>query len=283
MKTIAFLALVAAFTLGGCTGLEQYPEVSKNYTTDLQNMDPSFNKVQEEIDAAKADPEEQKRIRNAEIGRRMVVINTNFEEFETSLAQENVRVDFGVALAGIGVGAVGAFVTETASQVLSAMSAGLAGGQAAYRKAALFDQAFPALLAQMRASRIKVRVRIIEQMSKSYEEYELWMADLDLRDYIFAGSLPGAIAATSDDAKVKNDEAEEKLADFRNTKFQPDTPTGVRIEAWSELSTENNDDLVLWLRENDLGEVGHPAFFTAPVLEAARAKAVKDLKIPPIP
>jgi hypothetical protein len=283
MKTIAFLALVAAFTLGGCTGLEQYPEVSKNYTTDLQNMDPSFNKVQEEIDAAKADPEEQKRIRNAEIGRRMVVINTNFEEFETSLAQENVRVDFGVALAGIGVGAVGAFVTETASQVLSAMSAGLAGGQAAYRKAALFDQAFPALLAQMRASRIKVRVRIIEQMSKSYEEYELWMADLDLRDYIFAGSLPGAIAATSDDAKVKNDEAEEKLADFRNTKFQPDTPTGVRIEAWSELSTENNDDLVLWLRENDLGEFGHPAFFTGPVLEAARAKAVKDLKIPPIP
>ena len=112
MKKIAFLALVTGLALGGCTGLEQYPEVSTNYTTDLQKMDPSFNEVQEKIDAAKDDPEEQMRIRNAEIGRRMVVINTYFEEFETSLAQENVQVDFGVALAGIGVGAVGAFMAR---------------------------------------------------------------------------------------------------------------------------------------------------------------------------
>ncbi len=59
--------------------------------------------------------------------------------------------------------------------------------------------------------------------------------------------------------------------------------TGLKIEAWSELSTENNDNLILWLRDNNLGEIGHPAFFTASVLEGARVKAIKDLKIPPIP
>jgi hypothetical protein len=252
MKRIGFLALVIVFALVGCAGLEQFPEVSENYAEDLKSRDPTYHKALTDINAAKDKPQEQVRIRNEEIERRLAVININFAEFETALAQENVQVDFGIALAGIGVGAVGAFVSETASQVLSAASAGLAGGQAAYRKAALFDQTFPALLAQMRAGRNQVRVRIYEGMTRSYEQYPLSMAQQDLKDFIFAGSLPGAIVATAEDAQVKNARAENqivKISQRRSEEFMaPDRQD--RVDALLDAIANLDDPKAIELEKS---------------------------------
>ena len=106
------------------------------------------------------------------------------------------------------MGAAGSLVAETASQILSAVSGGLAGAQAAYGKAVLYDKAMASLLAQMRASRKAVAARIFQRWTLDLEKYPLWLARIDLDAYYFAGSLPGAILATAADAKTKEDQAD---------------------------------------------------------------------------
>lgn len=209
------LAVIVAALLAGCAGLQQFPEVSRNFSEDLSARDPEYMRTAKDIEAAAADPEKQRRLRNQAIDIRLRVIDLNFNDFLTKLAKENVRADFGVAAVQVGVGAAGSLVAETASQILSAMSGGLVGLQGAYGKAALFEQALPSLLAQMIASRNEILVRISEQRVNSIEAYSLGDAVRDLDAYNFAGSLPGALIATSADAKVKNDGAAVRLAKFR--------------------------------------------------------------------
>ena len=141
------LFVLVALVFGGCAGLEQFPETSKDYSTALKELDPDYDTILGEIYSGGKSAEEQKQLRNEFIERRMAVIDAHFQDFETQLVKQSVGVDFGVALAGVGVGAAGSFVAETASQILSAVSGGLAGAQAAYNKSALYDQASSALLA----------------------------------------------------------------------------------------------------------------------------------------
>lgn len=211
------LFLIVALLFGGCAGLEQFPKTSKDYSTALKELDPDYDAILAQIYGGGKTAEEQKQLRNEFIERRMAVIDAHFQEFETQLVKQSVGVDFGVALAGVGVGAAGSFVAETASQILSAVSGGLAGAQAAYNKSALYDQASSALLAQMQASRKAIAAQIFQQWGLSMEDYPLWRARRDIEAYYFAGSLPGAVLATAADAKVKEQQAEAIL-------FQQITP-----------------------------------------------------------
>ena len=252
---------MAVFALAGCTGLEQFPEQlppeTTSYETALNDLDEDYAKALTDIDKATGKPEKQKRIRNLEIQRRLAVIDANFEKFQIALAQENVQVDFGVALVGIGVGGAGALVSETASQILSAVSGDLSGAQAAYGKAALYEKAISALLQQMIAGCSTMLAQIYIGRQSSNEDYPRWRwckpasvevaaggragsrsgsrpgppgssprrvsaAVHDLDAYYFAGSLPGAIVATSADAQVKNAEATNILREITSTAVTPE-------------------------------------------------------------
>ena len=184
IRWILLLSLVLG--VGGCAGLQQFPEVSKSAEADLATRDPDYLRVQAKIEKAEDNPEKQKQIRNDEIDRRLRIIDLNFQAFQTKLARENVQADFGVSVVQIGVGVTGALVSETASQILSATSAGLAGIQAAYGKAALFDQALPALLAQMIASRKAILVQITEGRNLSIQDYPFSTAVRQIEGYYFA-------------------------------------------------------------------------------------------------
>jgi hypothetical protein len=208
------LAVIAAFGLVGCAGLRQFPEVAKDYDTVLRSLDADYAATldliygKDAVPKAVVDGEQGKLLRQRMMERRMGVIDTYFKEFQAGLVKENVRADFGIALAGVGVGAAGSLVAETASQILSAVSGGLAGAQAAYGKAVLYDKAMSALLAQMQASRKAVAAQIFQRWTLGLDQYPLWMARTDLEAYYFAGSLPGAILATAADAKVKEAQAD---------------------------------------------------------------------------
>ena len=153
-------------------------------------------------------PSNRNAFENKLIETRLALIDAHFKEFEAGLVKENVRIELGISLVGVGVGAAGSLVAETASQILSAVSGGLAGAQAAYGKAVLYDKAMASLLAQMRASRKAVAARIFQRWTLDLEKYPLWLARIDLDAYYFAGSLPGAILATAADAKTKEDQAD---------------------------------------------------------------------------
>lgn len=223
------LALIVVFGLGGCVGLTQFPVVSKDYNQALRDLDadyavtvnwiygpdiiegtgagttPSTGSTKSAFVPPSA--EEQKRIRRAMMERRMAVIDAYFKEFQAGLVKENVGSEFGTELLSVGVGAAGSLVPETASQILSAVSGGLAGAQAAYGKAALYEKTMSALLAQMQAGRKAVAAQIFQRWNLDLDQYPMWMARTDLDAYYFAGSLPGAILGTAADAKVKETEA----------------------------------------------------------------------------
>ena len=211
------LALVVSFGLVGCAGLRQFPEVTKDHENTLKTLDKDYADAVDAIYGTKEAPKQSidaaqaKAVRNRMIETRMAVIDVYFKEFQSDLVKENVRAEFLIALIGVGVGGAGALVSETASQILSAVSGGLAGGQAAYSKAVLYDKAMSALVAQMQASRKVIKVQIFERWAQDIDKYPMWMARTDLEAYYFAGSVPGAIISTAADAKVKDAEADAKL------------------------------------------------------------------------
>ena len=219
----------------------------------------------------------------------MAVIDAYFKEFQAGLVKENVQTEFGIALLGIGVGAAGSLVPETASQILSAVSGGLAGAQAAYSKAVLYDKAMSALLAQMQAGRKAVAAQIFEKWNMGLDEYPMWMARTDLDAYYFAGSLPGAILGTAADAKVKNDEAEDRLAKFRVTKFSEDK-SGNKIQAFirppdgkptDTLNTVNRDNVRKWIDEQStIKDLPIASFISNAGLKELRERAIREIPIP---
>jgi len=219
-----YLRLLLFLSLGlplifGCAGLTQFPAVPNDYNVALGDLDANYATTLDQIYGK--NPTEQKQIRKSMMERHMAVIDANFKIFQAGLVKENVRAEFGIALVGVGVGAAGSLVAETASQILSAVSGGLAGAQAAYGKAALYDKAMSALLAQMQAGRKAVAAQIYQRWNLDLDQYPMWMARMDLDAYYFAGSLPGAILGTAADANVNETESDKILL------LRPNTPGSV--------------------------------------------------------
>jgi len=250
MKINFLLVLIYTFGLCGCASLNQFPVVAKDYNQSLNELDadyamavkliygpsliektkdgtpsppltpPTLNEQQQKAKGGTAAPaftppssDEQKRIRRGMMERRMAVIDAYFKEFQAELVKENVQSEFGIALLGVGIGAAGSLVPETASQILSAVSGGLTGAQAAYGKAALYEKTISALLAQMQAGRKTVAAQIFQRWNLDLDQYPMWMTRMDLDAYYFAGTIPGAILGTAADAKVKETEANDKIRD----------------------------------------------------------------------
>jgi len=227
---------------------------------------------------------DKKEMRNQFISQRLTLMNIQYIKFIRRFAVEKAQLDTAADILIIGVNLAGTLVGAASTKgILAAISAGTAVSRTSINKNFFQEKTVPVLITAMNAERKKILFPILKGAGQSIDEYPFAQALSDLHIYYQAGTFIGALQTIQKDSGAKEDKADLDIAQFRDTKFQPDTPTGVRIEAWSELSTENNDNLVLWLRENGLGEVGHPAFFTAPVLEAARVQAIKGLKIPPIP
>jgi hypothetical protein len=284
------LALIVTFGLGGCAGLTQFPEVTKNYDVALRDLDADYATTLDRIYGKNVvAAAEAKQIRSEMMERRMAVIDANFKDFQAGLVKENVRAEFGIALLGIAVGAAGSQVAETASQILSAVSGGLAGAQAAYGKAVLYDKAMSALLAQMQAGRKAVAAQIFERWNQDLDQYPMWMARTDLEAYYFAGSLPGAILGTAADAKVKNDDAEDRLAKFRVTKFSEDK-SGNKIQAFirppdgkptDTLNTVNRDKVRKWIDEQStIKDLPLASFISNAGLKELRERAIREIPIP---
>lgn len=293
--TKGWLLALIAFGLVGCAGLRQFPQVTQDHDAALADLDRDYALAVEQIygkrdapntniDTAKA-----KAVRNRIIETRMAVIDAYFQDFQSGLVKENVRADFLISLLGVGVGAAGALASETTSQILSAVSGGLAGGQAAYGKAVLYDKAMSALVAQMQASRKAVAAEIFQRWTEDIDRYPMWMARRDLEAYYFAGSLPGAILATAADAKVKDAQAEDKLAQFRRTAFTEDD-SAVAIQKFirppdgkptDPVNSANLKRLRDWLKENSTAkDLPIATWLANRDLRPERDRAIRELQIP---
>ena len=203
---------ILCLLLIGCAGLRQFPNApDESFETSLNILDASYEAAIKKAYAAGITEKSQIAVRNGMIEQRMAVIDAYFKKFVRQMAHESATIDFGIGLFGIGVGGAGALVPETASQILSAVSAGLTGGQAAYAKSVLYEKSLMALIAQMHAGRRRIAAQIHQRWSESFNTYPLWLARRDLDAYQFAGSIPGAIVSTAAAAKDIEDKANETL------------------------------------------------------------------------
>ena len=190
----------------GCTALDQFPERRSLNQDTLKSLDAEYFETVTKIYSEK-DQNERVKMRNKFIETRLAIVDVQFHKFVIALAAENAQSALAVDLAGIGVGGAGSLVSGGISKVLSAISAGLTGGQAAYEKSAFYDKALGALVAQMHGSRQAIAADIFQRWSLDTTKYPLWIARQDIEAYQFAGSLPGAIAATASDAQDKAQKA----------------------------------------------------------------------------
>jgi hypothetical protein len=281
ISRLIWLALLAAVTFG-CAGLRQFPERSVKYAEDLGTLDPDFAKLLDEVYSS-ATPES---YRNKEIERRLRVTDIHFEKFSRRIGQESVGTNLAVNVVNVGSGVGGALVSGGTSQVLSGTSAFLTGSQQAFNKEALFDRTLPALLDQMVATRTAVKVRIFEGMGKSIEEYTLAKAMEDIEAYYRAGSIPGSVRATSEDATKKKEKAEDRLAKLRVSPYGGDWYS----EALSKLLWPEGDRTkpptkanVDWLRnwidqQPELKELPIQKLLDSPDLASQRARALMALR-----
>ena len=243
---------LAVIGLGGCAGLQQLPDSTTDYTETLKQLDPDYVTVIEKLRNAGGD-DERRTIRNDLIAERVRVMDLRFKAFAEELVKDSVALDLGTNVLNIGVGTVGAFASETTSQILSAINAGLTGTKEAYDKVAFFDQTMMAMVAQMVATRQEVRVRILAGMRKSISDYAIVQAMQDLDEYQYAGSIPGAISATASDAQEKEKRAKAAAANL-SSPFQKDN-AGDLIEAfWKPggVFNEGNQKVIeAFLTKND--------------------------------
>ena len=257
LRTIVVAAGLAATALGGCAGLQQLPESTTDYAQALKELDSGYATVIAELTTASSD-DERRAIRNKLIAERVRVTDLRFKAFAEDIVKDSVALDFGTNVLNIGVGTVGAFASETTSQILSAINAGLTGSKEAYDKVAFFDQTMMAMVAQMIATRQEVRVRLLTGMRKNIQDYSIVQAVQDLDDYQYAGSIPGAISATAKDAQEKEQKAQAAAATL-SSPFHKDS-AGDLIEAFwkpdGEFDEENQKAIEAFLTKN--GAEGEP-------------------------
>jgi hypothetical protein len=206
------LALVCT-TSFGCSSIKGYPKYFSTYNErfleqingdifgETASNDSKCNKESlcaRFFDCIKENSAVDKRdCRDRIVGELMVFIDLQYNAFRADLYRENVAGKFAGNFIGIGLGTAGVLSgTTEAKNTLAALSAGIAGVQASFDKAVLFEMTMPAIIEQMDNTRKSMRDEIYAHIKNDDPaSYPLSRAITDINAYFLAGTLPGAINA----------------------------------------------------------------------------------------
>lgn len=194
--------LAAAFALAGCEATirgepaaefdRAKPEAAESFEEVIVNaaLDPARLRTLVTAGATEAE-------RNRVIYARMAEIDALYATYERELTKELRESGFVGALAELAVDTAGALTGRQASQILSAISAGLTGAQTAVEKELLIDRTVQAFISHMRAGRSAVKRRILLKLIAPASAYPLEAAVSDLSAYRQAGTLTGALVGVA--------------------------------------------------------------------------------------
>ena len=222
-----FILLLITVLLSGCAAVQGYPESPS--AEPLSLLDKNFDLMIDEYFTLSG--AEQRSFRDKQIVKRLAVIVVNFNTFEKALYQQTIRTNIGVQWLILALGGATIAVSSTDTKdILAATSVGILGAKAAFDKDALFDNTMPALLAQMRALRKEVQLKILQGQQKDTDRYSLTQAFRDLDEYYRAGTIPGAIVGVTKGSTDALAKADENLRLFEST-FEV-TPEGKTLKAY---------------------------------------------------
>lgn len=142
----------------------------------------------------------------------MLFIDIQYNQFRADLYQQTVLTGVASNLGTVGLSTAGALAgiggaSKAVQSSMSALTAGIAGAQAAYDKEVLFSQTMPALISVMDNDRKIIAIDIYSNFTKSYDDYPLPKALTEVNAYFLVGTLPGAINSLTEAAAKKSAQA----------------------------------------------------------------------------
>jgi hypothetical protein len=219
LEKLLILILCVAF-ISGCASLKGAPEPprpkSKAQADPKYLIEPNdFREYEKETDISK-----KKELRNKIIDERLLEVDHQFEVFETELWREGVGSGIGTDWAQLAIAGLTATLEgESTKTVLGAIQTGIIGAKASFDKNTYMNKTLPAIMAQMVAQRDTVRAEIEKNKKLSVIDYTIYAAISDIRRFIRAGTIFGAIQEISKDAGEKSKKAIVDITSERTKDF----------------------------------------------------------------
>lgn len=245
MKTLKLRTLAIIFSasfLSSCASVQGFPDRPDDVGKSLKALKEAYS-IETVLETYKNKTAAEKRAyRNEVISGRMMTIDMQYSLYQKAMYSQSVGSNVGLDVVELGLGGAGALVGGGTSQILSAVSGGIAGTQSSIDKTLFFDKTLPAILAVMNSERSTIRTRLEKGEQLSLTDYPITRALSDLETYYFAGTMPGAISQITAQAGEVQAEAEVVLERTIEAKY-------VNVEGQQKA-----DELLGLVKDLDPGE-----------------------------
>lgn len=265
----------------GCRSVSGYPKQPVKTGAEVkalaQYFSPDVFKTFQEKDLAGKTA-----YRNEVVEGRMRAINLYYLQLERALTVErnveNMGVDFAVIGTSLAASIVGGAETKS---VMALISGGLVAAKGSIDKNLFYEKTMPALVAQMRAERAKVLLKIRTGLELDGNKYSLVSALDDLDEYAAAGSIPGAINCVVLNAGAETKEAKSLLKGVMIATYEADENIDKLSKFWmpdgKTADSENQKKIVAELAKKGIPEDELPTVINFPEFKPLRAELVKAL------
>jgi len=193
--------LLSATKLAGCAAFRGAPDPITPEQVDSDACPTTTDLKDFKAPAPNLQDGSMKQWRNLLIGECIAHYDANFATFIRQLHVQAVSTGLGLDLAALALTGAGSVASAGAANALSAASTGVLGASTAINKDLFYQKTLPAIEAAMAANRAQVYARIKTAEQGDETHYTLEDARHDLRDYEAAGSIDGAIAHITANAK----------------------------------------------------------------------------------
>lgn len=267
MRNFSVILLLA---LVGCAGFEGAPKPLVNPEDEISALQPYFKADQVyAYYAATPGTKQRLNLRNQIVTTRMQGIDLRYLAFERQLDKELRAGDFATDIISIGLtGSAALFGGTQTKAVLAGIDTALKGGKKAYQDDVLIKQTLTILTTQMNAKRKSVGYKIWLGLGQSDAAYPLSLALNQLQDYYYAGTLQGALNATSGETsqQLRIAQANFDTQALKEVSFNPGA-TENRIRRWLEvedisLQTQRIKASKKWFGDLKIDLKGYGDFYT---------------------
>lgn len=208
-------------------------------------------------------------LRNQIVSTRMYAIDLRYKDFERRLDKELRGGGFATNIISIALtGTAALFGGAETKAILAGVDTALKGGKKAYQDDVLIEQTLTILTTQMRARRKRVAAKIWQGLTQSDSQYPLPLALSQIGDYEYAGTLRGALKATTEEASQQLDQAQRYFDSnvLKVVEFNP-SETGDRVRKWLEvddtaIKTERIRLVQEWFGKKRINLKGYDNFYT---------------------
>ncbi len=204
-------ALIGALVLSGCTSLGPGPsQIAPSFQ---QGYQPVYYISNENLSANI----DNKKFRDTYIFQGIRDIGLNYLVFKSALRKEDVAGNILSDGVQFLIGLLGTLETSVDTlQNMHALSAAITGAKAIIDKNVFFEQAAPAIIAQMDAQMTQAEARLLKGASKALGDYPLITAYFDMRALYLASTIGGATGSIIAEAANTGAAADAKI---RRLKF----------------------------------------------------------------